>query len=263
MDGAAGRGPARRTRKAAKAVAGLAGAAVIGLMYMGGRVQDGRDDLQALHGELYAPAAVEQAAPAPGQEPSANRIAVWERAYGLRNLGTFESRYPGELGMIAREVERRKTTKPYMYGTEPHGDLVALVVAIRHAEEGVRGREYGVIPTPEYESDPGYVMVRDGIRFYDSSFADDGMDKQLDKQIVYCAGTCQEKMRDWLAPDNFPGQELKSPAVQDRWDDIGYIRFLASRYAPERAKNDPLGLNAHWLENVVYWFSYYTGSVPH
>ena len=31
-----------------------------------------------------------------------------------------------------------------------------------------------------------------------------------------------------------------------------YLKFLASRYAPSKADNDPTGLNRHWLRNVTY-----------
>ena len=42
----------------------------------------------------------------------------------------------------------------------------------------------------------------------------------------------------------------------DRWQLWGhkthkdYLSFLASRYAPVGAENDPTGLNKHWLNNV-------------
>ena len=32
-----------------------------------------------------------------------------------------------------------------------------------------------------------------------------------------------------------------------------YLEFLASRYAPINAKNDPSGLNHNWLRNVRYF----------
>ena len=33
-----------------------------------------------------------------------------------------------------------------------------------------------------------------------------------------------------------------------------YLEFLASRYCPIGAKNDPYGLNRHWLKNVRYFY---------
>lgn len=44
-----------------------------------------------------------------------------------------------------------------------------------------------------------------------------------------------------------------------RWREWGhkshpdYLEFLASRYAPVGAENDPLGLNQNWLRNVRYF----------
>ena len=42
-----------------------------------------------------------------------------------------------------------------------------------------------------------------------------------------------------------------------RWkasgDQISYLQFLANRYAPQSASNDPDNLNQHWLRNVQYY----------
>lgn len=42
-----------------------------------------------------------------------------------------------------------------------------------------------------------------------------------------------------------------------RWEAAGrpgdYLTFLANRYAPVGAKNDPTGLNRNWLKNVRYF----------
>jgi hypothetical protein len=42
-----------------------------------------------------------------------------------------------------------------------------------------------------------------------------------------------------------------------RWENSGnpgtYLEFLASRYAPVGAKNDPTGLNRNWIKNVSYF----------
>ena len=34
-----------------------------------------------------------------------------------------------------------------------------------------------------------------------------------------------------------------------------YLEFLASRYCPIGADNDPKGLNKNWLKNVLYWLN--------
>lgn len=42
-----------------------------------------------------------------------------------------------------------------------------------------------------------------------------------------------------------------------RWETAGrpgtYLEFLAKRYAPINAENDPKGYNKHWLKNVSYF----------
>ena len=50
-----------------------------------------------------------------------------------------------------------------------------------------------------------------------------------------CINTLRHKARDWEA------QGSKGD----------YLDFLAKRYCPVGASNDPLGLNAHWLGNVA------------
>ena len=45
-----------------------------------------------------------------------------------------------------------------------------------------------------------------------------------------------------------------------RWNNAGnpgqFLSFLASRYAPIGAGNDPAGLNHNWLKNVTYWVNH-------
>lgn len=45
---------------------------------------------------------------------------------------------------------------------------------------------------------------------------------------------------------------LKRFKKQDKYDD--YLEFLASRYCPVNAENDPLGLNRNWLKNIRYFY---------
>lgn len=44
-----------------------------------------------------------------------------------------------------------------------------------------------------------------------------------------------------------------------RWQAAGaqgdYLEFLARRYAPVGASNDPTGLNCHWLRNVRFFLA--------
>ena len=87
-------------------------------------------------------------------------------------------------------------------------ELAPYVAAIRYAENGRRGREYGVI----HKRCPNTYRGQAG----------------------WCAATVQKNY--------------------DRWVKAGrkgeYIAYLASRYAPIDADNDPNGLNHNWLPNV-------------
>ena len=91
-----------------------------------------------------------------------------------------------------------------------HQDLVKLLIAIRKAENGGEGREFGI--------------MNDKADTYS-------------KQAGWCASTCFKNYIRWLKTD------MKKP----------YLVYLANRYAPVGAANDPDGLNINWLKNVVYW----------
>ena len=87
-------------------------------------------------------------------------------------------------------------------------ELAPIVAAIRYAENGGKGKEYGILHPrvkPTYRSQAGW-----------------------------CAATVQKNY--------------------DRWVKAGrkgdYLVFLAKRYCPIGADNDPNGLNHHWLGNV-------------
>lgn len=87
-------------------------------------------------------------------------------------------------------------------------DLGLIVAAIRHAENGGKGREYGILHPrvkPTYRSQAGW-----------------------------CAATVQKNWDRW-AKAGHPGN---------------FIDFLGNRYCPVGAKNDPKGLNKHWIKNV-------------
>ena len=52
-----------------------------------------------------------------------------------------------------------------------------------------------------------------------------------------CINTCRTKYRAWEALGRKGGVR-------------GYLAYLGSKYAPIGAKNDPTGLNRHWVKNV-------------
>lgn len=101
---------------------------------------------------------------------------------------------------------------------ELRDQLAPIVAAIRHAENGAAGREYGVL---------GAGVRRDMKRKGDT----------YRPQAGWCAATVQK--------------------TYDRWKKAGspgdFITFLGKRYCPVGAENDPNGLNRHWIKNVRHW----------
>lgn len=94
--------------------------------------------------------------------------------------------------------------------------LAPIVAAIRFAENGKPGREYGVL---------GAGVRRDMKRKGDT----------YRPQAGWCAATVQK--------------------TYDRWTKAGkpgeFIVFLGKRYCPVGADNDPTGLNKHRIKNVT------------
>jgi hypothetical protein len=59
-----------------------------------------------------------------------------------------------------------------------------------------------------------------------------------------CINTCKHAWKDYLNQvDSVRPGALNGTKT-------GYLTFLANRYAPIGAKNDPMGLNRNWLANV-------------
>ena len=96
-------------------------------------------------------------------------------------------------------------------------DLVAITAAIRFAEGGSPGREYGIL---HYECPDTYRG-----------------------QAGWCAATVQKNWDRYLN------------AGGDSRDIYSYIDFLGGRYAPIGADNDPTGLNHNWTGLVVEAFN--------
>ena len=94
-----------------------------------------------------------------------------------------------------------------------HSELAPIVSAIRYAENGGKGREYGILHKrvkPTYRSQAGW-----------------------------CAATVQKNYDRWVKA----GKHGK------------FINFLGRVYCPVGAKNDPKGLNVHWIRNVTKFVS--------
>ena len=89
-------------------------------------------------------------------------------------------------------------------------ELAPIVAAIRYAENGRPGIEYGCLS--KYAKDRGYR-----------------------RQAGECACTVQKNYDRWVKA----GKHGK------------FIHFLGRVYCPVGAKNDPKGLNVHWIRNVT------------
>ena len=95
---------------------------------------------------------------------------------------------------------------------ELHDKLAPIVAAIRYAENGRAGREYGVLH-PDVE--PTYRS-----------------------QAGWCAATVQ---KNW---DRYKEQGGDTENLDE------YITFLGDRYCPIDDPRDAMGLNKHWIHNV-------------
>lgn len=103
-------------------------------------------------------------------------------------------------------------------------DLAPIVAAIRHAENGAAGKEYGVLG-PGVRRD----MERRGATYR--------------PQAGWCAATVQKTFDRWVKAGE-PGM---------------FIEYLGNRYCPVGAANDPTGLNANWQRNVKTWYGIILG----
>lgn len=64
-----------------------------------------------------------------------------------------------------------------------------------------------------------------------------------------CINTCKHAYRDYLVA------VAKAPQIASKGPRMAFLAFLANRYAPIGAKNDPTGLNRNWLKNVSHFYN--------
>lgn len=102
-----------------------------------------------------------------------------------------------------------------------------LMLAIREAENGRAGRQFGVMPNERYDADNGYT---ENGQFH--RYPDDG---DLSRQASWAAWTIRRN-RERFERNN-EGHE-------------NFIDYLSERYAPRGADNDPNNLNENWARNV-------------
>ena len=115
----------------------------------------------------------------------------------------------------------------HRYGVDPQ-----FIAAIRKAENGRPGREFGVlsIPAPTYND-----------------------------QLIACVKTIRKYIRDYprnpfVFTKNLE-QELRLIYSPE------FIAYAGSRYAPVKASNDPDGLNNNWVKNVMKYYSLYSKEI--
>lgn len=89
--------------------------------------------------------------------------------------------------------------------------LFCTLLAIRHAENGRAGIEFGVLH-PRAVDKPNSLRVQAG----------------------WCAATVSKNFARWLKANG----------------DDDFLMFLGRKYCPVGADNDPDGLNKHWVGNV-------------
>jgi hypothetical protein len=94
-----------------------------------------------------------------------------------------------------------------------------LLFAIRKAENGKKGREFGILH-PKCEEE---MKKRPN--------------ETLDIQAGWAASTIKKNRERW-EKEGEPGD---------------FITYLGNRYAPRKATNDPNNLNKNWIKNVSKW----------
>jgi len=151
----------------------------------------------------------------------APRIAIEDidgRAFHLNLQQIFQKEYP-----IILKAAKRNGIEYDDY------ENLAILFAIRKAENGRKGIEFGVISNPR-------AIGKDW----------ETWEVTLDRQAGWAAATIMKNRERWA----------KDPKEQM------FIVFLAKRYAPVGVENDPDNLNRHWLGNVMRISNKYMKFLP-
>ncbi len=115
---------------------------------------------------------------------------------------TLKTIYAKEYTQIADGAMQNECSDPMLF---------CIVFAIRNAENGRKGLEFGVMH-PRAKDQPNSLRVQAG----------------------WCAATVAKNYKRWLQSDST----------------LDFIEFLGSRYCPIGADNDPNKLNQYWVANV-------------
>lgn len=136
-------------------------------------------------------------------------------------------RYLYEIPQILKHAKR--------IGVEPE-----LLMAIRSAENGRDELAYGIMPRGKakelYERDRGYTL---NDKFYEYT-------DEKEKQLCWAC---------WTVKKNFERFNINSEGYDN------FISYLASKYAPLDAENDPEELNRNWERNVRFFYKNFKNSL--
>tara|TARA_Y100000034_G_scaffold53622_1_gene65808 strand:- start:90 stop:692 length:603 start_codon:yes stop_codon:yes gene_type:complete len=127
----------------------------------------------------------------------------------LKNYEALREFYPKEFDTIMEAAEANDCTRP---------ELICILFAIRTAENGRKGIEFGVLH-PRAIDQPNSLRVQAG----------------------WCAATVSKNYKRWI----------DSRGKNAEGENVDFITFLGNRYCPVGADNDPNGLNKHWIPNVI------------
>ena len=137
-----------------------------------------------------------------------------------RNDKYKEFNYKDEIPQIFKHAKR--------IGIEPE-----LLMAIRSGENGRDSLAYGILPQgsarDKYERDEGYNFNN---RFYT-------YENEKEKQLCWAS---------WTIKRNYERFQKNKEGHED------FISYLASKYAPKNADNDPSELNKNWERNVRFFY---------
>lgn len=102
----------------------------------------------------------------------------------------------------------------------------AFIAAIRQAENGQTGREFGVL---------------------------DGVSSSYDEQLAVTCTTVAHRL------ETYPANPLTRCYSPDKHSRVRYtqsfITYFSSIWSPVGVENDPNGLNKHWLKNATNVYS--------
>lgn len=153
--------------------------------------------------------------------------------YGLRNVEDFVNGFLKKYGIDEWQIVIRDIIEI----SEHFNVHPGYFLAICDAEKGDIGKECGILPTQAYERDEGFWKSEKFIPYVSLP------NPSLFKQFVWLASTLKRNF------ERYENGNYKED----------FIDFLAKRFAPIGADNDPYNLNIYWEDNVRDRLKHYIG----